>query len=143
MKVRTKSSVFTEIMHVVFLFRQPFQSARLMFYVRWFSKQKSNSSMQQFHWRILRLIFSVITARRAPHPFVWIPLHCNFYAIRYYHLIEDCRKAWNFKGTLSGQAWDNFWQLKDLKMMKNAFYFILKTLFVLKIFNFFLTYFVM
>ena len=35
------------------------------------------------------------------------------------------------------QAWDNFWQLKSpFKMMKNAFHFHLKALFVLKIFKF-------
>ena len=41
------------------------------------------------------------------------------------------------KGVLSGHIWDNFWQFKALlKMMKNAFYFTLKALFVLKIFKF-------
>ena len=35
------------------------------------------------------------------------------------------------------QGWGNFWQLKTpLKMMKNAFYFSIKALFVLKIFKF-------
>ena len=35
------------------------------------------------------------------------------------------------------QVWDNFWQLKTLlKMMKNAFYFTSKVLFILKIFRF-------
>ena len=35
------------------------------------------------------------------------------------------------------RVWDNFWQLKNpLKMMKNVYYFIWKTLFVLEIFTF-------
>ena len=35
------------------------------------------------------------------------------------------------------QAWDYFWKLVALKnITKNAFYFILKALFILKIFNF-------
>ena len=33
------------------------------------------------------------------------------------------------------QVWDNFWQLKALKMMKNAFNFTSKALFILKIFK--------
>ena len=40
----------------------------------------------------------------------------------------------SLKGPLSGLR--HFWPLKPLKMMKYAFYFILKALFVLKIFKF-------
>ena len=48
-----------------------------------FSKQKSSSSKQWFHWRILRGIFPVKTTRKWRHLFVWILLHCNFFVIHY------------------------------------------------------------
>ena len=44
------------------------------------------------------------------------------------------KRLWHLK--THSQVWDNFWQLKaPLKMMINAFYFISKALFVLKIFK--------
>ena len=42
-----------------------------------------------------------------------------------------------FKGAFYSQVWNNFWQAESpLKMMKNAFYFTSRALFVLKIFRF-------
>ena len=79
-----KSNIFTETFLAIFPLKQPFWSARLMFYILWFLKQKSSSLTQQFHWRILWVICSVNTAWHRRHPFVWILLHCNFYVIRYY-----------------------------------------------------------
>ena len=84
MIARTKSYVFTEIFLAVFPLGPPFWPAQLMFWLIWFSKQKSSSSKRRFHWGILRGIFSVKTARAWRHPFVWILLHCNFFVICYY-----------------------------------------------------------
>ena len=59
MIARTKSCIFTGIFLAVFPSTQSFLSARLMFWLLRFPKQKLNSSMQQFHWRKWRVIFSV------------------------------------------------------------------------------------
>ena len=56
--------------------------------------------------------------------------------------ILPTENLWHFQFPLKAhsEVWDNFWQLKVLddekwwKMMKNAFYFILRAPFVLKIF---------
>ena len=73
----------------------PFWSARLMFCMKWFSKQKSSSSKLRFHCRILRVIFLVNTAwkREWRHSFVWVLWHSNFFVIRYYLLTEDWRSV--------------------------------------------------
>ena len=48
---------------------------------------------------------------------------------------EGNLKLWdNLKA--HSEVWDNFWQLETMEMMKNDFYFILKALAVLKIFQF-------
>ena len=59
----------------------------------------------------------------------------TFIALREFPLCNTRRKDVFFKGTFSGLR--EFLSTESpLKMMKNAFYFTLKALFVLKIFNF-------
>ena len=65
--------------------------AQLMFCIIWFSKQKSSSSKQQFHWRTLQEIFPVKTTWK------WCHLVCNFFVIHIYLFTEDYHKAWSFK----------------------------------------------
>ena len=48
-----------------------------------FPKQKSSISDQRFHWRILQGIFPVNATRKWRHLFVWIPIHCHLFVIRY------------------------------------------------------------
>ena len=97
MIARTKSYVFTEILLAVFPLGPPFWPAWLTFCIIWFSEQKSSSSKQRLHWKILRRIFPMKTTQKWRHLFVWILWRCNFFVIRYYLLTEDCRKAWKFK----------------------------------------------
>ena len=78
MIAKTKSCIFTGIFLAVFPPTQSFLFARLMFWLLRFPKQKLNSSMQQFHWRKWRVIFSVNMTRNWCHPFVCILLLCNF-----------------------------------------------------------------
>ena len=65
----------------------------------------------------------------------------------YYHHAEDhfqrngwCLRPHNWKFLLKAhsQVWDNFWQLEALwkRWILNAFYFTLKTIFILKIAKF-------
>ena len=83
MITRTKSYVFTKIFLAVFSLESTFWHGLLMFCIIWFSKQKSSSSKQRFHWRILWGIFLVKTEQKWRHPFVRILLHYNFFIIRY------------------------------------------------------------
>ena len=49
---------------------------------------------------------------------------------------DDC-SCWSLSLKALSQVWDNFWATESpLKMIKNAFYFISKALFILKIFRF-------
>ena len=78
MIARTKCHVFTEIYPAVLPLKQPFWSARLMFCILWFSKQKLSSSTRWFHRKTLGVVFFVNTAQNWYHPFIWILLYCNF-----------------------------------------------------------------
>ena len=50
---RTKSYIFLKIFLTVFQLKLPFSPVQLIFCIIWFSKQKSNSPKQRFHWRML------------------------------------------------------------------------------------------
>ena len=74
MIARTKSYIFLEIFLTVFQLKLPFWPIQLTFCI-WFSKQKSSSPKQQFHWRMLWVTYPVSTVQNWCHPIVWILLY--------------------------------------------------------------------
>ena len=81
---RPKSYIFLKIFLTVFQLKLPFSPIQLIFCIIWFSKQKSNSPKQRFHWRMLWVTFPVNTVQNWCHPIVWILLYILYYIILYY-----------------------------------------------------------